>query len=231
MERNRLRLWLTTLVGGLGMASCAVGAPPQDHNMAKLKPVPPGAQSVVIAGGCFWCVEGLFTELRGVYSAQSGYAGGAVEHPTYEQVCSGTTGHAEAVRVIFDPKQIAEKDLLRIFFTTHDPTTLNRQGNDSGTQYRSAIFFANPAEKVLAQQVIDEIAKEKIYPDPIVTSLEPLKAFYPAEEYHQLYYTKFEKGSPAEKALMNAGYCQYVVAPKVEKFRHKFAKLLKTSKG
>ena len=231
MELNKVGLWISTLAVALGVASCATGAPPQDHNMAKLKSLPPGAQAIVIAGGCFWCVEGMFTELKGVYSAQSGYTGGAAEHPSYEQVCSGTTGHAEAVRVVFDPKQISEKDLLTIFFTTHDPTTLNRQGNDSGTQYRSAIFYSNTAEKALAQKVIQDITAEKIYPDPVVTSLEPLKSFYPAEEYHQLYYTKFEKGSAAEKAIMNAGYCTYVVAPKVGKFRNKFAKYLKNPKG
>ena len=211
------------------MISCATGTPPEDHPAAKLTPVPPGAQVTIVAGGCFWCVEGLFTQLKGVYSAQSGYAGGTVANPSYEQVCSGSTGHAEAVRIVFDPKQLSEKDLLTIFFTVHDPTTLNRQGNDSGTQYRSAIFFANPAEKALAEGVIKKIAAEKIWPGDIVTSLEPLKVFYPAEEYHQLYWSKYEKASAAGKSQMNAGYCQFVVAPKVQKFRQKYAHLLKRS--
>jgi peptide-methionine (S)-S-oxide reductase len=198
---------------------------PQDTRPSA--PVPEGAQTLVVAGGCFWCVEAIFEDLKGVHSVESGYAGGSAENPTYQMVLTGSTGHAEAVKIVFDPKTVGADDLLRIFFTTHDPTTLNRQGNDVGTQYRSAVFFANEDEKALARRIIDEITAEKVFDRPIVTTLEPLTAFYPAEDYHQDYFEKFERATPEERAKMNAGYCSAVIAPKVAKFRAKYADRLR----
>ena len=185
-------------------------------------------ETIVIAGGCFWCVEGMFTQLRGVSKAESGYCGGKVANPTYEQVLTGTTGHAEAVRLTYDPKVITAHDILSIFMTAHDPTTLNQQGPDQGTQYRSGIFFKNPAEKALAEKVIAEVVAQKLWGRKrIVTKLEPLTVFYVAEEYHQSYFDKFTKADYAKKMRMNAGYCQYIVAPHVLEFRKKFADRLK----
>ena len=180
-------------------------------------------QDLYVAGGCFWCVEGPFNLLKGVIHAESGYAGGHVANPTYEQVCTGRTGHAEVVKITFDPKVITAHDLLTIFFTIHDPTQLNQQGNDHGTQYRSAVFFRTPAEKALAQKVIAEIASRKIWPGRIVTTLEPLTKYYRAEEYHQDYAARAAKGLP----VANAGYCQFIVMPKVLKFRKEFSARLK----
>jgi len=166
-------------------------------------------ESIVLAGGCFWCIEAIFSQLKGVSEALSGYAGGTVANPTYDAVASGRTGHAEAVKVSFDPAVISLHDLLTIFFTLHDPTTLNRQGADIGTEYRSAIFFANASQRETAQQVMQEIDDLGVWEDPLVTTLEPLEAFYPAEDYHQGYFRK--NGS--------LGYCQIVIAPKVAKLR------------
>lgn len=170
-----------------------------------------------VGGGCFWCVEAIFLELKGVLKVESGYSGGTTKNPTYEEVCSGTTGHAEAVQITFDPKVISAKDILSIFFTTHDPTTLNRQGADVGTQYRSVVFFRDPGQKRLAEEVIQEITKERIWPDKIVTTLEPFKTFYKAEDYHQNYYARNQ----------GQGYCRVVIAPKVSKFREKYRAKLK----
>ena len=216
--------FVTCLMGGV-----ACGSPPDvnGHTPAKLTAAPAGAKTLIVAGGCFWCIEDVFNELKGVYHADSGYSGGHVKNPTYGDVCTGTTGHAEAVRIVFDPKQISEEDLLRIFFTVHDPTTIDRQGNDAGPQYRSAIFVANPSEKKVAERIIAEVNKAKIWPDPIVTKLEPLGAFYPAEVYHQDYFAKFEKADDSTRGQMNTGYCRFIIAPKVAKFRHKYADRLK----
>jgi peptide-methionine (S)-S-oxide reductase len=169
-----------------------------------------------LAGGCFWCLEAVYTQLKGVLKSVSGYAGGSIPDPSYRLVCSGTTGHAEVVQVTFDPRQISYKELLEIFFTIHDPTTLNRQGNDVGTQYRSAIFYHSPQQKAIAEQVIQEFAAARIWDNPIVTEVAPFTAFYPAEEYHQDYF----KRNPAQP------YCQVIIAPKVAKFRQKFASRL-----
>ncbi len=188
---------------------------------------PPKKETLIIAGGCFWCVEGVLEQLIGVESVESGYAGGTTKNPTYKDVCSGETGHAEVVKVTFDPAKITGKDLLRIFFTVHNPTTLNQQGGDYGTQYRSAIFFRTPEEKALAESVIKEVTEAKIWKDKIVTSLEPLKDYYVAEDYHQDYFKKYETASPAERSTMNSGYCQVVIAPKVLEFRKKYASRLK----
>jgi peptide-methionine (S)-S-oxide reductase len=176
-------------------------------------------ETATLAAGCFWCVEAVFDDLKGVEDVVSGYSGGHTENPTYRQVCDGNTGHAEVAEIKFDPSVISFKDVLRVFFSVHDPTTLNRQGNDIGTQYRSAIFYHNDEQKRDAEEVIKEITDEGVYDDPIVTELVPLKKFWPAEDYHQEYFAN----NP------NQPYCQAVVSPKVRKFRQKFADRLKSS--
>jgi peptide methionine sulfoxide reductase msrA/msrB len=178
---------------------------------------PASTAKAVFAGGCFWCVEAVFEELDGVIDAISGYAGGSKETANYKDVCTGSTGHAEAVEIIYDPAKISYEELLKVHFALHDPTTLNRQGADSGTQYRSAIFYANEQEKELAQAFIDDLKDAKAFSSPIVTTLEPLKAFYPAETYHQNYVCK----NP------NQGYVKSAALPKVEKVRQKFKDMLK----
>jgi peptide-methionine (S)-S-oxide reductase len=170
-----------------------------------------------LAGGCFWCLEAVFDDLKGVESVESGYSGGNVQSPSYAQVCDGNTGHAEVVQVTFDPQVLSYKDLLKVFFTIHDPTTLNRQGNDVGTQYRSAIFYHNDEQKKIAEEVIQEITAAKIWNHPIVTEVTSFSQFYIAEDYHQEYF----KNNPFQ------GYCRVVIAPKVTKFRHSFADQLK----
>ncbi len=170
-----------------------------------------------LAGGCFWCLEPLYDQVKGVESVESGYIGGQTADPTYEQVCGGHTGHAEAVRITFNPKVISYRDLLNIFFSAHDPTTLNRQGNDSGTQYRSAIFYHSPEQRRIASEVMANVTEERIYPNPIVTELSPASQWFEAEAYHQEYFAR----NPTQ------GYCTYVVGPKVAKFRKQFAALLK----
>lgn len=180
-------------------------------------PVPNGLNEIVLGGGCFWCVEAIFLELRGVKSVVSGYSGGKTTNPTYKEICEGNTGHAEVVKITYDPAQIGLKDLLYIFLHTHNPTTLNRQGNDVGTQYRSVIFYHNNTEKELAQQVINELNADKIWPDPIITELTPAVIFYPAEQYHQNYYNN-NQSQP---------YCSFTITPKIKKLREKFADKLK----
>mgnify|MGYP001560067570 CR=1 FL=1 len=173
-------------------------------------------RTAVFGGGCFWCTEAVFKMLRGVLSVEPGYAGGTTPNPTYEQVCTGRTGHAEVIRIEFDPALIVFEDLLTVFFATHDPTTLNRQGNDIGTQYRSAIFYADDAQKAAAEAFIAVLDSEHPSGAPIVTTLEPLDAFFPAEDYHRDYYAK----------NTDAPYCQAVIDPKLKKVKQKFAKLL-----
>jgi peptide-methionine (S)-S-oxide reductase len=170
-----------------------------------------------LAGGCFWCLEAVFDDLKGVESVESGYMGGRVAQPTYEQVCGGKTGHAEVVQISFDPAVITFKQILQVFFVIHDPTTRDRQGNDVGTQYRSAIFYHSPEQKGAAEEVIAEITREKLYADPVVTQVEAASTFYIAEAYHQEYFAR----NPYQ------GYCQFVVAPKVAKFRKHFMEQLK----
>ncbi len=162
-----------------------------------------------LAGGCFWCLDAIFRQLKGVVKVESGYAGGRTANPSYHDVCAGTTGHAEVVQVTFDPSEISYRDLLGVFFTIHDPTTLNRQGADAGTQYRSAIFHHTPEQRETAERVIAELDREHVWDAPIVTEVKPFDAFYPAERYHQDYYDA-NPGQP---------YCQIVIAPKVAKFR------------
>lgn len=207
------------LILGLTLATLAAACA-AIPNEAKTK-------EIVLGGGCFWCVEAIYEDLIGVQAVESGYAGGFVKNPTYAQVCNGTTGHAEVVKITYDPAVISTRDILRIFFTTHDPTTLNRQGPDTGTQYRSVILFKDDAEKALAQEVIKEVTDEKLYKNPVVTTLEPLKAYYPAEASHQNYFERFEKATEAERAKMNAGYCAAIIEPKVQKFRQKYAAKLR----
>jgi peptide-methionine (S)-S-oxide reductase len=174
-------------------------------------------QTAVFGGGCFWCIEAVFKRMAGVKAAESGYMGGRVDNPTYRQVCGGDTGHVEVVRVRFDPDEVGYRDLLDVFFTVHDPTTLNRQGNDTGEQYRSVIFYESDEQKREAETKIAELAAEKVWPDPIVTTVEPATKFYKAEDYHQDYYEN-NTYQP---------YCQFVIAPKVQKFEKKFAEKMR----
>ena len=169
-----------------------------------------------LAGGCFWCLEAVYLELKGVLGVKSGYAGGKRPNPTYEQVCSGTTGHAEVVRVEYDPEVVSYKDLLDVFFTIHDPTTLNRQGGDKGTQYRSAIFYESPEQERIARDTIAEVNAAKTWKDPIVTEVAPLEKFWPAEDYHDNYFAQNPQNP----------YCSVVIAPKVSKARKLFLEKL-----
>lgn len=170
-----------------------------------------------LAGGCFWCVEAVFENVRGVSKVESGYAGGVMQNPTYRQVCSGESGHAEVIQITFDPNVVSYEELLIVFFTVHDPTTLNRQGADVGTQYRSAVFYHDATQKATAEQVIARFMDERIWPNPIVTQVAPFDHFYKAEAYHQQYY----------RSNASQPYCQIVIAPKVAKFRKAYAYLLK----
>lgn len=171
-----------------------------------------------LAGGCFWCLEAVYDQLQGVHSVESGYIGGNTEHPTYEAVCGGQTGHAEAVRLAFDPQIVDYRTVLQIFFVIHDPTTLNRQGHDVGTQYRSAIFYHSPEQKRIAEETIASLSEQRIYPNPIVTEVIPSGKWCEAEPYHQEYFAR----NPFQ------GYCTAVVGPKVAKFRKQFAAKLKS---
>jgi len=170
-----------------------------------------------LAGGCFWCLEAAFQQLKGVTKVTSGYAGGTVANPSYEAVCTGRTGHAEVVQIEFDPAVVSYRELLEVFFTIHDPTTLNRQGGDVGTQYRSAIFYHSPQQRQEAEAVIAELEAGKVWDDPIVTEVVPLQAFYPAEEYHRDYFRR----NPGQ------AYCRTVIAPKVAKLRKQYFERLK----
>jgi len=170
-----------------------------------------------LGGGCFWCLEAVYKELKGVQSVESGYAGGHVQNPTYKQVCTGNTGHAEVVQIHYNPEQISYKDLLNVFFTIHDPTTLNRQGADIGTQYRSVIFYHNETQREIAESSIKELEQKDLWANPIVTEIKPFQKFFRAEEYHQDYYINNS----------NQPYCQVVIAPKITKFRKKFLDQLK----
>lgn len=174
-------------------------------------------ETATLAAGCFWCVEAIFDDLKGVEDVVSGYSGGHTENPTYQEVCSETTGHAEVVQIRFAPDELSFKELLQIYFTVHDPTTLNRQGNDIGSSYRSAIFYHSDAQRQTAEDVIAELTAERLYDDEIVTEVKPFNQFWPAEDYHQEYFAN----NPAQP------YCAAVVAPKVAKFRQKFLARLK----
>jgi peptide-methionine (S)-S-oxide reductase len=185
--------------------------------MPPLSPTAAPTETAILGGGCFWCLEAVFDDLAGVISVESGYAGGARPDPTYDDVCGGRTGHAEVVRITFDPAVVSLRDLLTVFFTIHDPTTRNRQGNDVGTQYRSVVFCATPEQRATAAAIVAELGAAKLWRDPIVTEIADAATFFPAENYHQEYYAR-NGGQP---------YCQAVVAPKVAKFRKHFAERLK----
>ena len=177
----------------------------------------PGKEIADLAGGCFWCLEAVYDGMKGVESVESGYMGGHTPNPTYEEVCGGDSGHAEVVRISFDPAVVSFKDLLDVFFVIHDPTTLNRQGNDVGTQYRSAVFYHTPQQKAQAEEAIAQLGAAKLWSDPIVTEVTPASAFHAAERYHQEYFAR----NPSQP------YCRLVVAPKVAKFRRRFLEKLK----
>ena len=174
-------------------------------------------ETATLGGGCFWCTEAVYKELKGVVDVKPGYSGGNIKNPSYEEVCTGATGHAEVVQITFDPEIVSFSDILEVFFMTHDPTTLNRQGNDVGTQYRSAIFYHSEAQKETTEKVIKLFEQEKVYNQPIVTEVTPFTNFYVAEDYHFNYFAR-NKNQP---------YCQYVIVPKIEKFRKIFKEKLK----
>ena len=174
-------------------------------------------QTATFGNGCFWCTETIFQRLKGVHSVLPGYSGGAVKNPSYKEVCTGRTGHAEAIQILYDPDEISYETLLEVFFFTHDPTTLNRQGNDVGTQYRSVIFYRDEDEKMMAEKMIRRLDAEKVYPDPIVTQVVPFEAFYEAEDYHRDYYNN-NKEQP---------YCRAVINPKLNKFLKHYNTLIK----
>jgi peptide-methionine (S)-S-oxide reductase len=174
-------------------------------------------ETITLGGGCFWCTEAVFVNVKGITDVESGYSNGHVLRPTYEQVCTGDTGHNEVVKLVFDPAQISLKEIFEIFFVIHDPTTLNRQGNDSGTQYRSGIYYSSPEQATVAQAVISEMTQSGVYSRPVVTEVVPLTNYSAAEDYHQDFFAR----NP------NQGYCMAVAAPKVAKFRKTFARLIK----
>jgi peptide-methionine (S)-S-oxide reductase len=178
---------------------------------------PRAKEIATLGGGCFWCLEAIYDQLRGIEDVVSGYSGGRVPNPTYQLVCTGTTGHAEVVHLAFDPDVISYREILEVFFAIHDPTTLNRQGADVGTQYRSVIFYHSPEQRATAEQVVSDLERAGLWPAPFVTQLMPFEAFYPAEDYHQEYFAR----NPYQ------GYCQALIAPKVAKFRKQFLEKLK----
>ena len=200
-----------------GLASCARPQLKTTKYMDDLSGNISNADTAVFGGGCFWCVEAIYAELKGVKSVISGYSGGTVENPSYRQVCTGTTGHAEVCQILYDPKVISYDKLLEVFWTVHDPTQLNRQGADVGTQYRSVIFYTNDAQRKLAEGYKEKLNKENTFGKTVVTEVSPFSDFYKAEDYHQDYFAK--NG--------NAPYCSVVIAPKVEKFRKVFGNILK----
>ena len=175
------------------------------------------SDTATFGAGCFWCVEAVFQQLNGVHSITSGYSGGSVKNPSYREVCNGSTGHAEVCQIVYDKSKVSFDELLEVFWKTHDPTTLNRQGNDSGTQYRSAVFYHNEEQKKLAEKYKEEINKSGAYPNPIVTEIKEFTGFYPAEDYHQNYYNQNSE----------EGYCQFVIQPKIEKFQKIFKNKMK----
>ena len=177
----------------------------------------PEFQTITLGGGCFWCTEAVYVQVRGIEDVESGYSNGQARQPSYEDVCTGTTGHNEVVKLVYDPSKISTREVLEIFFVIHDPTTLNRQGNDTGTQYRSGIYFHTPEQEAVAREVIAEMAGSGVYSQPIVTEVVPVDNYWPAEEYHQDFFAR----NPDQ------GYCMAVAAPKVAKFRKTFSRLQK----
>jgi peptide-methionine (S)-S-oxide reductase len=197
----------------------AAGEQPKESLMAAQDkpPAEKKIETVTLGGGCFWCVEAVFQEVKGVTAVESGYAGGKTDNPTYKEICTGTTGHAEVCQIKFDTAVLTFKDVLEVFFKTHDPTTLNRQGNDKGTQYRSVIFYHSPEQKELAEKVKKELDASGAFKNPIVTEISPISKYTKAEDYHQNYF----------KTNPDQGYCAYVIAPKMDKFRKVFKEKLK----
>jgi peptide-methionine (S)-S-oxide reductase len=197
----------------------AAGEQPKEPLMAAQEkpPAEKKIETATLGGGCFWCIEAVFQEVKGVTAVESGYAGGKTDNPTYKEVCSGTTGHAEVCQIKFDTSVLTFKDILEVFFKTHDPTTLNRQGNDKGTQYRSVIFYHSPEQKELAEKVKKELDASGAFKNPIVTEISPISKYTKAEDYHQNYF----------KTNPDQGYCAYVIAPKMDKFRKVFKEKLK----
>jgi peptide-methionine (S)-S-oxide reductase len=209
-------LFIASMLMGLAASLFAINKPKDAANSTYAQAAGK-TDTVTFASGCFWCGEAKFSQLKGVIKVTSGYTGGFVEDPSYEKVCTGNTGHTEAFNVIYDTTVITYDELLEAFFLSHDPTQLNRQGNDIGSQYRSAIFYHNKAQAQKAKYYINQLTRQKIYPEPIVTEVTGFKVFYPAEKYHQEYYKK----NP------NQGYCRYVIQPQLEKFKHIFKEKLK----
>ncbi|SEP63821.1 peptide-methionine (S)-S-oxide reductase MsrA [Flavobacterium urocaniciphilum] len=213
---------LGILISFLSLISCGnktqvVESKNENKDLNKKVVMNDSVQIATFAGGCFWCTEAVFLEVKGVEKVVSGYTGGFIKNPAYREVCNGTTGHAEGIQITFNPKEVAYEDLLEIFFATHDPTTLNKQGNDIGTQYRSAIFYHSPEQKEKAEKYIKLIEQEKLYSSPIVTQVEEAGVFYSAEDYHQNYYNQNKE----------QGYCQYIIAPKLDKLRKYYKSMLK----
>lgn len=174
-------------------------------------------EEIILGGGCFWCIEAVFQKLKGVVKVESGYSGGHVKNPAYREVCNGTTGHAEVLKITYNPNEVSLETILEVFFTVHDPTTLNRQGNDVGTQYRSVIYFSNPSQQKTAGSIIQKLTEAKVYPSRIVTEVKPVEPFYKAEDYHQNYYNQHKSES----------YCQFVIVPKLDKFKKVYKELSK----
>lgn len=210
-----MKMAMISLIGLIAILSTELKS--SNSNNSIMQNNEEGSKTAVFAGGCFWCTEAIFNQMKGVQKVVSGYSGGNVVNPTYKQVCTGSTGHAECTKIIYDPKQVTFGELLEVFWMTHDPTTLNRQGADSGTQYRSAIFYTDEEQKQEALAYKAKLEKEKIWKDPIVTEITKFEKFYPAEDYHQEYY----QNNP------NQGYCRIVITPKIEKFKKIFADKLK----
>jgi len=201
----------------LTLSLCVAGFALRAQGTKNQKKMDNGLQLATLGSGCFWCTEAFFLKVKGIESVVSGYTGGQVKNPTYKEVCSGLTGHAEVIQLKYDPKVISFEEILEIFWNTHDPTTLNRQGADEGTQYRSAVFYHSEEQKAVAEKYKAQLNKSGIFKDPIVTEITPASVFYPAEDYHQNYYAL----NP------NQGYCQYVIRPKIEKFKKQFDAKLK----
>jgi peptide-methionine (S)-S-oxide reductase len=210
--------FLLGLLMSLGFVACSSQLKKQTQNTSSMSAVttinstPQDLDTAVFAAGCFWCTEAVFLQIAGVEQVESGYMGGRISEPSYEAVCTGTTGHAEVCKIIYDAQKVSFQQLLQAFFLAHDPTQLNRQGNDEGTQYRSAIFYKDEQQKALSAAIIKELNTAQVYPNPIVTSLEPMAIFYKAEDYHQNYYAQ-NKEQP---------YCRFVIQPKLEKFKKAF---------
>lgn len=216
-----IRTYFSLLLMAVTITSCGQQNNPKKITAMRNEPIPNGIQTdtATFGEGCFWCTEAFFQKLDGVYKVLSGYGGGFVENPTYEQVCDKTTGHAELCRIVYDPKKITYDELLEVFWKTHDPTTMNQQGNDVGPQYRSVIYYHNDAQKTKAEDYKEVLNKSGAWDSPIVTTIEPFKNFYPAENYHQNYYNDNQ----------NQGYCRFVIAPKLEKFEKAFKNKFKKS--